>query len=101
MPRPTGSCVAYARSLKELAEDLGVVRPSVLIAVPRIFEGVYAKVRQQLREKGPLARLLFGWTVAIGWRRAGFRRVAAASLGLKADEHGSLALPVAQAAAQE
>ncbi|MDP2785402.1 MAG: long-chain fatty acid--CoA ligase [Sulfurimicrobium sp.] len=69
VPIMAGSCVAHARSLKELAEDLCVVRPSVLIAVPRIFEGVHAKVRQQLREKGPLARLLFGWTVAIGWRR--------------------------------
>jgi len=69
VPIMAGSCVAYARSLKELAEDLGVVRPSVLIAVPRIFEGVHAKVRQQLQEKGPFARLLFGWTVAIGWRR--------------------------------
>jgi long-chain acyl-CoA synthetase len=69
VPIMAGSCVAHARSLKELAEDLCVVRPSVLIAVPRIFEGMHAKVRQQLREKGPLARLLFGWTVAIGWRR--------------------------------
>lgn len=69
VPIMAGSCVAYARSLKELAEDLLVIRPSVLIAVPRIFEGVHARVRQQLQEKGPLARLLFGWTVAVGWRR--------------------------------
>lgn len=69
VPLMAGSSVTYARSLKNLAEDLIIVRPSVLIAVPQFFEGIYTKVRQQLQEKSPLARLLFGWTVAIGWQR--------------------------------
>ena len=69
VPIMAGSCVTYARALKNLAEDLTIVRPSVLIAVPQIFESVHTRVRQQLQEKSPLARLLFGWTVAIGWQR--------------------------------
>ena len=69
VPIMAGSCVTYARSLKNLAADFGIVRPSVLIAVPQIFESVHTRVRQQLQEKSPLARLLFGWTVAIGWQR--------------------------------
>lgn len=69
VPIMAGSSVAYARSLKNLAEDLTIVRPSVLIAVPQIFESVHTGVRQQLQEKSPLARLLFDWTVAIGWQR--------------------------------
>lgn len=65
----TGSCVAYARSIAQLGEDLVTVRPSVLIAVPRIFERVYGRLRDQLDKQGPLARRLFDLTVRIGWQR--------------------------------
>jgi long-chain acyl-CoA synthetase len=65
----TGSCVAYARSVGQLAEDLLNVRPTVLIAVPRVFERVYGRVIDQIEKKGGLAERLFHLTVAIGWRR--------------------------------
>lgn len=69
IPVMAGSCVAYARSVKDLPEDLSFIRPTMLIAVPRIFERVHAKIQQQLEEKGALAGLLFRWTADIGWRR--------------------------------
>src|SRR3990172_5721573 len=60
---------AFARSIDDLPADLLTIRPMVLIAVPRIFERVYAAVQTQLRRKSALARRLFDWTVNIGWRR--------------------------------
>lgn len=68
LPMVAGSCVAYARSLQELGEDMLTLRPTVLIAVPRIFERVYGKIKNQLREKGHLARWLFRLTEKIGWQ---------------------------------
>lgn len=65
----TGSCVAYARSVGQLAADLLTVKPSVLIAVPRIFEKVYARISEQMAEKGGLASKLFDMTVDVGWKR--------------------------------
>jgi len=65
----TGSCVAYARSVAQLGEDLATVRPSVLVAVPRIFERVYGRIAQQMDKKGAKARWLFELTVRIGWQR--------------------------------
>jgi len=65
----TGSCVAYARSVAQLGEDLVTIRPSVLIAVPRIFERVYGRIADQMDKKGGLAKSLFELTVRIGWRR--------------------------------
>lgn len=65
----TGSCVAYARSIAQLGEDLRSVRPTVLIAVPRVFERVYAKVADQISKKGAMAQRLFDLTVRIGWQR--------------------------------
>ena len=64
-----GSTVAYNRSIPELAEDLLIVRPTILISVPRIFERIYNKIQSGLAEKSPLARKLFTTTVNIGWQR--------------------------------
>jgi long-chain acyl-CoA synthetase len=68
VPVMAGSTVAFARSVQLLAEDLLVVRPTVLVSVPRIYERAYARIRQGLAKR-PLARTLFDRAVAIGWRR--------------------------------
>jgi len=69
LPVMAGSCVAYARSIQDLPDDLLAVRPTVLVSVPRIYERVYARVQRQLAEKGFAARSLYHWAEAIGWRR--------------------------------
>lgn len=69
LPMMAGSSVAYARSLKDLREDLITIRPRLLIGVPQVFEGMRARARQQVREKGKFANLLFDWTLEIGWQR--------------------------------
>jgi long-chain acyl-CoA synthetase len=59
--------VAYARSIPQLGEDLQIVRPTVLIAVPRIFERVHAKIRAKLASEPRAARTLFEAAVEVGW----------------------------------
>ena len=69
LPIMTGSTVAFARSVQDLPQDLLAIRPTMLVSVPRIYERVYAKLQQGLREKGALARALFRHAVDIGWQR--------------------------------
>lgn len=69
MPMIAGSTINYARSIEQLAEDLIIIRPTVLVTVPRIFERVYNKIHTQLAAKPPLARKLFAAAVEIGWHR--------------------------------
>lgn len=68
LPIMAGATVAHARSILQLAEDLVTVRPTVMIAVPRIFERVHGRIMGQLEKKSPVARSLFHATVRIGWR---------------------------------
>jgi long-chain acyl-CoA synthetase len=68
-PVATGSTVAFARSVQDLAEDLLTVRPTVLVSVPRIYERIYAKIQQDLQSRGAPARQLFEWAESIGWQR--------------------------------
>jgi long-chain acyl-CoA synthetase len=69
VPVMAGSTVGFARSLKDLSKDISIIRPTLLIAVPQIYEGIRTKMQRQLEEQGRLARLLVGWTLAIGWER--------------------------------
>lgn len=69
LPMMCGSTIAYNRSVPELAEDLLVIRPTILVSVPRVFERVYNKIQAGLAEKTPMARRLFAAAVDIGWRR--------------------------------
>ncbi len=65
----TGTPVAYARSIALLSEDLQVIRPTLLISVPRIYERVYGAIRTKLEEGSPLKRWLFYFAVEVGWAR--------------------------------
>lgn len=65
----TGSTVAFARSIPQLSEDLLVIRPTLLISVPRIYERIYGAIRAKLRDGSPVNRKLFHLAVETGWAR--------------------------------
>ena len=69
VPMMAGSQVTYARSVKDLAEDLLTIQPTVLVSVPRIYERVYGRIQGQLKKKSRIAKKMFTMTVEIGWRR--------------------------------
>lgn len=64
-----GASVAYARSIPLLADDLKIIRPTILIAVPRIYERIYNAIHAKLEEGPPLRHKLFTLAVNVGWKR--------------------------------
>lgn len=68
-PMMRGATVAYARSVHQLQEDLLIIRPTILVSVPRIYERVYAGIQAKLAEGSPLSRKLFNLAVEIGYGR--------------------------------
>lgn len=64
-----GIKIAFNRSIQQLGDDMLTIQPTILIAVPRIFERIYERISSQLEKKSLFARSLFHLTVAIGWRR--------------------------------
>lgn len=69
VPMLCGATVVYARSIRQLQEDLLIIRPTILISVPRIYERVYAGIQAKLAEGPALSRLLFKLAVDIGYSR--------------------------------
>jgi long-chain acyl-CoA synthetase len=68
LPMMAGAIVAHARSVPQLAEDLVQIKPTEMMAVPRIFERVHGRIMEQLEKRPAIARSLFHATVRIGWR---------------------------------
>ncbi|AHE98045.1 AMP-dependent synthetase/ligase [Thioalkalivibrio paradoxus] len=64
-----GIATAYARSVTRLAEDLVQVRPTILIAVPRVFERMHARILGHVSAASPTRRRLFDRAQELGWRR--------------------------------
>jgi len=69
LPMMAGATVAFARSIPDLAEDLLTIKPTCMISVPRIFERIYAKIKEDLDNKPKLIWLLFKLTVDVGCKR--------------------------------
>jgi long-chain acyl-CoA synthetase len=63
-----GATVTYGRSSVQFIDDLVLIRPTLLLTVPRIFEKVYSKIQSELEGKD-LPKRLFERTVAIDWQR--------------------------------
>lgn len=54
-----GGSTGIMGSVDTLVDDMLKVRPTLLIAVPRVFNKVYARIHNMMREKGGLAEKLF------------------------------------------
>lgn len=63
-----GAQVAFARSIATLREDMLVVRPTILVAVPRLYERLYEAILRKA-ERNPIKRHLAQLAAATGWRR--------------------------------
>lgn len=68
-----GACVAYARSIQQLGEDLRAVRPTVLISVPRVYERLHARIEKSLARKSRFMQSLFSLTIKIGAHRYAYQ----------------------------
>lgn len=64
-----GAEVGFARSVLKLAEDLKIIRPTIFVAVPRVFEQFHNKIKSAFKNKGALAASLADQAEMIGWRR--------------------------------
>ncbi|HQT25537.1 MAG TPA: AMP-binding protein [Burkholderiales bacterium] len=64
-----GSTVAFSRSIQLLLEDMQIVRPTILVSVPRIYERIYNSIQVSLEKGSPFSRMVFSMTEKTGWRR--------------------------------
>jgi len=59
LPLVFGWETVYAESLEKLLDNLELVKPTVMIAVPRIFEKIYTKVQEQIEQGSLIEKQVF------------------------------------------
>jgi long-chain acyl-CoA synthetase len=59
-----GVTLAYCSFIEDLAKALQEVRPSFFVAVPRVYEKIYAQA--QSKAKGFPKRSIFNWALSVG-----------------------------------
>jgi long-chain acyl-CoA synthetase len=65
-----GVSVAYAPSFDVVGEYLREVRPTIMTAVPRLFEKVFHKIVKKGTAEGGWKARLFNWALGVGQRYA-------------------------------
>ncbi|MGH2357310.1 MAG: AMP-dependent synthetase/ligase, partial [Candidatus Limnocylindria bacterium] len=67
VPFAIGATVAYAEPLIErLPANMAEVRPTVMAAVPRLYERVYGRVLSTVESAPPMRQRIFHWAVGLG-----------------------------------
>lgn len=56
--------VVYAESIEKILKNLEVVKPTIMIAVPRIFEKVYENINNLINDGSLLKRATVDWALA-------------------------------------
>lgn len=64
-----GGSIGFMESVDTLAEDLQKVKPTFLLAVPRVYNKIYDGINAKMTETGGLAQKLFNMGVKAGEKR--------------------------------
>ncbi len=65
-----GMAVYYGESLEMIGPNLREVKPTIFVGVPRIFEKIFARVKEKTAEKGRLNTAILNWAITLGKEHA-------------------------------
>ena len=68
-PISIGAQIYFAEGAETLAANMLEVRPTIMTAVPRLYETLHQRIRLGIERKGGLSRKLFEQAVTIGLKR--------------------------------
>ncbi len=78
-----GASIWYAESMQTVAEDMGIVKPTVAAAVPRFYEKVYSGMLEKVAKVSPLQKKIFSWAVSVARKRYTLKMSGKCSLGYR------------------
>lgn len=61
IPVAIGAHSVYAEGVHKIVENIVLVKPTIMIAVPRIFEKIYDRIQQTIEESSIVKKSLFHW----------------------------------------
>ena len=68
-PMTIGAQIYYAESVERLLENMAEARPTIMTAVPRLYEAMHRRILRGMEKAKPLQRRLFHMAVELGCKR--------------------------------
>ena len=68
MPLLMGFPTVIDGRVDKIVENLAIIRPTFMGAVPRIFEKVHGRITETMAEEGGIKKRLFDWAIEVGLR---------------------------------
>ena len=66
LPLAIGFTTVIDGRVDKIIENLAVIRPTIMGAVPRIFEKVHGRINEMVAKEGGLKKRLFDWATGVG-----------------------------------
>ena len=66
LPLVVGFPTVIDGRVDKIVENLAVIRPTIMGAVPRIFEKVHGRINEMMAKEGGLKKTMFDWAVGVG-----------------------------------
>ena len=66
MPILIGAQIYFNNNREQLINDIQFAKPTLMVAVPRLYDLLFKRISQNINTKGNLIRFLFNKTLQIG-----------------------------------
>src|SRR5207302_5930601 len=80
----TGTSIAYAESIDTVPIDMQLVKPTLVLSVPRLYEKMYARVLENALSGGALKKQIFFWARGVADKWANVKLAGGTPRGLLA-----------------
>ncbi len=61
-----GGTIAYAESIEKVANNMAEIKPTIMTAVPRLFERMYSRIKRNVESQPEKKQKIFNWAIEIG-----------------------------------
>ena len=82
-----GVSIAYVESIDTILQNIGEIRPTIVVSVPRIYEKIYARVLESALAGSAVKKKIFFWARAVGERWGIERQAGRAPAGFLAFQY--------------
>lgn len=61
-----GGMICYAESIEKVAQNMTEIKPTIMTAVPRLFERIYSRIKRNVESQSPKKQKIFNWALVVG-----------------------------------
>ncbi|MDQ7816883.1 MAG: long-chain fatty acid--CoA ligase [Melioribacteraceae bacterium] len=61
-----GGTIAYAESIEKIANNMAEIKPTIMTAVPRLFERMYSRIKKNVESQPEKKQKIFNWAIETG-----------------------------------